>query len=98
MADDMGRDDPGYKGNPVIKTSNLDAMSRAGVHFDRFYAATVGFPTRGRESSGLKKINEHLISFRLTVAFKFLGLHAQIMRGHRCGTRRKTARPLPEYR
>ncbi len=48
MADDMGWGDPGYNGNKIIKTPNLDRMSREGIRFDRFYAASaVCSPTRG---------------------------------------------------
>ncbi len=48
MADDMGWGDPAYLGNRVAKTPNLDAMARAGLRFDRFYAqAPVCSPTRG---------------------------------------------------
>lgn len=48
MADDLGYGDVGYNGNKVIKTPNLDAMSKAGLRFDRFYAqAPVCSPTRG---------------------------------------------------
>lgn len=48
MADDMGWGDTGYNGNSVIKTPNLDQMSRDGIRFDRFYAASsVCSPTRG---------------------------------------------------
>lgn len=47
MADDMGWGDPAYNGNRAIRTPNLDAMAKAGVRFDRFYAPTVCSPTRG---------------------------------------------------
>ncbi|AQT67449.1 Choline-sulfatase [Anaerohalosphaera lusitana] len=48
MADDLGWGDVGYNGNDVVKTSNLDAMARAGVRFDRWYSASaVCSPTRG---------------------------------------------------
>jgi arylsulfatase A-like enzyme len=48
MADDQGWGDTGYSGHPVVKTPNLDAMSRRGVRFDRFYSgAPVCSPTRG---------------------------------------------------
>jgi arylsulfatase A-like enzyme len=48
MADDLGWGDPGFNGNPVIKTPHLDAMARAGLRFTRFYsAAPVCSPTRG---------------------------------------------------
>jgi len=48
MADDLGWGDTGYNGHPVLKTPNLDAMSREGIRFDRFYSASaVCSPTRG---------------------------------------------------
>ena len=48
MADDLGWGDTGYNGHPLLSTPNLDAMSAAGVRFDRFYAgAPVCSPTRG---------------------------------------------------
>ncbi len=48
MADDLGWGDPGFMGNPVIRTPNLDAMAAAGLRFNRFYsAAPVCSPTRG---------------------------------------------------
>ena len=48
MADDMGWGDTGYNGHPVLKTPNLDKMSREGIRFDRYYAAApVCSPTRG---------------------------------------------------
>jgi hypothetical protein len=39
VADDMGRHDTGYSGNPVAKTPHLDAMAAEGLRFDSFYAA-----------------------------------------------------------
>ncbi|HUT45917.1 MAG TPA: sulfatase-like hydrolase/transferase [Sedimentisphaerales bacterium] len=48
MADDMGWGDPGFNGNSIIKTPNLDAMAKAGMRFTRFYSgAPVCSPTRG---------------------------------------------------
>jgi len=48
MADDMGWGDPGFNGNKIIKTGNLDAMAKAGMRFTRFYSgAPVCSPTRG---------------------------------------------------
>jgi arylsulfatase A-like enzyme len=48
MADDMGWGDPGFNGNSIIKTPNLDAMAEAGMRFTRFYSgAPVCSPTRG---------------------------------------------------
>jgi arylsulfatase A-like enzyme len=48
MADDMGWGDPGFNGNSIIRTPNLDAMAKAGMRFERFYSgAPVCSPTRG---------------------------------------------------
>ena len=48
MADDLGYGDVGYNGNTIIRTPNLDEMSKAGIRFDRFYAGgPVCSPTRG---------------------------------------------------
>lgn len=53
MADDLGWGDTAYNGHPVLKTPNLDAMSRSGIRFDRFYAgAPVCSPTRGSALTG----------------------------------------------
>ncbi|MCP3914139.1 MAG: sulfatase-like hydrolase/transferase [bacterium] len=48
MADDLGWGDTGYNGHPVLQTPHLDALSREGLRFDRFYAgSSVCSPTRG---------------------------------------------------
>ncbi len=48
MSDDQGWGDTGYNGHPVLQTPHLDAMSREGIRFGRFYAgAPVCSPTRG---------------------------------------------------
>ncbi len=48
MADDQGWGDTGFNGHKVLKTPNLDKMSRAGLRFTRFYSgAPVCSPTRG---------------------------------------------------
>ena len=53
MSDDQGWGDVGYNGHPYVKTPNLDAMSRAGIRFDRFYSgAPVCSPTRGSALTG----------------------------------------------
>ena len=53
MTDDQGWGDTGYNGHPVLKTPSLDAMSREGIRFDRFYAgAPVCSPTRGSAITG----------------------------------------------
>ena len=53
MADDMGWGQTGYYNHPVLKTPNLDAMAKAGLRFDRFYAAApVCSPTRASVLTG----------------------------------------------
>ena len=53
MADDQGWGDTGYNGHPFLKTPHLDAMSVAGLRFDRFYSgAPVCSPTRGSALTG----------------------------------------------
>ena len=48
MADDQGWGDTSYNGHKRLRTPNLDAMARAGLRMDRFYAAApVCSPTRG---------------------------------------------------
>ena len=48
MSDDQGWGDVGYNGHPDLKTPHLDSMSREGIRFDRWYAASaVCSPTRG---------------------------------------------------
>lgn len=48
MADDLGWGDPGFNGNRIIQTPNLDAMAKAGIRFTRFYSGgPVCSPTRG---------------------------------------------------
>ena len=47
MADDHGYGDTGFTGHPFVQTPHLDAMAKAGVVFNRFYAsAPVCSPTR----------------------------------------------------
>lgn len=53
MADDMGWGQTGYRGHPLLKTPNLDAMAANGLRFDRFYAANpVCSPTRASVLTG----------------------------------------------
>ena len=53
MADDMGWGQTGYRGHPVLKTPNLDAMAAAGLRFERFYAGgPVCSPTRASMLTG----------------------------------------------
>jgi len=39
MCDDLGWGDVGFNGNKIIRTPHLDAMAKAGLKFNRFYAA-----------------------------------------------------------
>jgi arylsulfatase A-like enzyme len=53
MTDDQGWGDVSYNGLKHIQTPNLDAMSKAGVRFDRFYAAHPSCsPTRASVMTG----------------------------------------------
>jgi len=53
MADDMGWGQTGYRGHPVLKTPNLDAMAASGLRFERFYAGgPVCSPTRAAVLTG----------------------------------------------
>jgi hypothetical protein len=53
MADDLGWGDVGFNGNDVVLTPELDRMAKAGMRFERFYAAApVCSPTRGSVLSG----------------------------------------------
>lgn len=53
MADDMGWGQTGYRGHPLLKTPNIDAMAENGLRFDRFYAGgPVCSPTRASMLTG----------------------------------------------
>lgn len=53
MADDMGWGQTGYRGHPVLRTPNLDAMAANGLRFERFYAGgPVCSPTRASVLTG----------------------------------------------
>jgi arylsulfatase A-like enzyme len=53
MADDQGWGDTAYNGHPELVTPHLDAMAKAGLRFDHFYAAApVCSPTRGSVMTG----------------------------------------------
>ena len=53
MADDMGWGDPGFNGNKIIHTPNLDTMAKASIRFTRFYSGgPVCSPTRGTCMTG----------------------------------------------
>src|SRR5205823_3973599 len=53
MADDMGWGETSYRGHPLLKTPNLDAMAAGGLRFERFYAGNpVCSPTRASVLTG----------------------------------------------
>lgn len=53
MADDQGLGDMAYTGHSALKTPVFDEMARAGLRFDRFYAAApVCSPTRASVMTG----------------------------------------------
>ncbi len=52
MADDMGWGDAGYHGS-MIKTPNIDRLSREGIQLSRFYVAPVSTPTRAGLLTGM---------------------------------------------
>jgi arylsulfatase A-like enzyme len=53
MADDMGWGQTSYRGHPILKTPNLDAMAGNGLRFERFYAGCpVCSPTRASVLTG----------------------------------------------
>ncbi|WP_459557331.1 arylsulfatase B [Lacunimicrobium album] len=45
LADDLGRDDVGWRGSP-IKTPNLDQLAKSGAELTQFYVQPVCSPTR----------------------------------------------------
>lgn len=46
MTDDQGYGDFGFKGNPLIRTPNIDAMAARSASMTRFYVCPVCAPTR----------------------------------------------------
>lgn len=53
MSDDQGWADVGFRGHPRLRTPHLDAMAKAGLVLDRYYAAApVCSPTRGSVLTG----------------------------------------------
>ena len=53
MTDDQGWGQVGYRGHPLLKTPNLDAMAANGLRLDRFYAGAPNCsPTRATVMTG----------------------------------------------
>ena len=51
LADDLGRDDVGWRGSP-IKTPHLDQLARSGAQLNQFYVQPVCSPTRAALLTG----------------------------------------------
>jgi arylsulfatase A-like enzyme len=63
MADDMGWGQTGYRGHPMLKTPNLDAMAANGLRFERFYAGgPVCSPTRASMLTGRSHVRTGALS------------------------------------
>jgi len=52
LADDLGFDDLGIHGNPIVQTPRIDALAREAVQFSDFYVAPMGAPTRAALLTG----------------------------------------------
>ena len=53
LTDDLGYNDVSYNGSKEVQTPNIDAICRAGMRFDRFYAnSPVCAPTRASMMTG----------------------------------------------
>jgi arylsulfatase A-like enzyme len=52
MTDDQGFGDLGITGNPVLDTSNIDALARGGATLTQFYVSPVCSPTRASLMTG----------------------------------------------
>ena len=52
ITDDQGYGDFGIKGNPLIKTPNLDAMAKRSFEMNRYYVNAVCSPTRASLMTG----------------------------------------------
>ncbi|HBE66661.1 MAG TPA: N-acetylgalactosamine 6-sulfate sulfatase [Planctomycetaceae bacterium] len=52
LTDDQGWGDLSLNGNQNLSTPNIDALAKAGAHFDRFYVCPVCSPTRAEFLTG----------------------------------------------
>ncbi len=63
MADDQGFGDMGYNGHPFVQTPNFDAMAKASLRLDRFYAAApICSPTRASVLTGRHPHRSNVLS------------------------------------
>jgi arylsulfatase A len=53
FADDLGWSDLASYGNKIVSTPHIDALTKAGMRFTRFYATPVCSPSRAELQSGL---------------------------------------------
>ena len=68
MADDQGWGDVGYYNHPYVKTPNLDAMAKASLRLDRFYAAApICSPTRASVLTGRHPHRSNVLSHGLSM-------------------------------
>jgi arylsulfatase B len=52
MADDMGLNDPSYRGSNEFATYNIDALAYSGVFLDKFYTGPLCSPSRSSLMTG----------------------------------------------
>ena len=68
MADDQGWGDMGYYNHPYVKTPNFDAMAKASLRLDRFYAAApICSPTRASVLTGRHPHRSNVLSHGLSM-------------------------------
>lgn len=56
LTDDQGYGDMSCHGNPILKTPNIDRLSRDGVQFNQFFVGPLCQPTRASIMTGRNKV------------------------------------------
>ncbi|NBR70079.1 MAG: hypothetical protein EBT69_07895 [Verrucomicrobia bacterium] len=56
LTDDQGYGDMSCHGNPILRTSNIDQMSRDGVRLSQFFVSPLCQPTRASLMTGRNKV------------------------------------------